>query len=184
MEYQRVTEILYPFTGMKYIDPTILENAAVRGTKVHNICEGIVNGIDGWEIPEELKGYVDSFRKWWGKGHDVVEVEKRFYCDELGITGQVDLILKTKKGHVIVDLKTSLQESKSWMLQGSAYSYMAREAGFDVQEIIFIRLRRDGSEPKFHHYKENIELYKECLNVYRHFYGRKPKKRNKIKKPD
>jgi len=178
MKHQRVTEILYPFTGMKYIDPVILENAAARGTKVHKICESIIEGIDGWGVPDELEGYVSSFRQWWKKGHEVVAVEKRMFCDKLGITGQADIIIKDeKKGLTIVDLKTSQSESKSWMLQGSAYSYLAKQMGYDVKNILFIRLRRDGSAPKFHEYEENFQLFEECLNVYRYFYGRKPRKR-------
>lgn len=171
MQYQRVTEVLQPFTGIKYIEKTILENAAVRGTKVHKICEGIVNGIDEWNIQEEYKGYVESFKKWWNLGHEVISSEERFYCDDLKITGQVDLIIKKRDKAIVIDLKTSMNESKSWMLQGSAYSYLAKKKGYPVKDILFIRLRRDGSEPKYHLYEENIELFKDCLNVYRYFYG-------------
>lgn len=175
MEHLRVTEVLYPFSGLKYVDPTILENAAARGTKVHKICEGIVNGIDGWDCDEELTGYVQSFRKWWGRGQDVLACEERMFCDDLGITGKTDLIVNFQNRTYIVDLKTSMSESKSWMLQGSVYSYLAKKAGYEIQGIMFMRLRRDGSEPKYHYYEENMDLFKECLNVYKYFFAKKPR---------
>lgn len=173
MHYYRVTEILYPFSGLKFVDSQVLENAAVRGTKVHNICEGIVKGLEPWDIEENLSGYVDSFKKWWRKGHEVLAVEKRFYCEDLGITGQVDLILKTPKGDVICDLKTSQQESKSWLLQGSAYSYMASKSGYSPKTIMFLRLKRDGSYPKEHFYAENMDLFRKTLDVFEYFHATK-----------
>ncbi len=188
MEYQRVTEILYPFSGLKYVDPTILENAAARGTRVHKACEAIASGLEGWELPSEFQGYIASFRSWFDRGHKIIAIEERMFCDELGITGQVDLIVEEPEenligdeaqGVFIVDLKTSQNEAKSWMLQGSAYSYLAKQIGYHVKGIMFLRLRRDGSPAKEHHYDENMDLFRECLNVYRYFYGRKTKKKGK-----
>lgn len=173
MHYYRVTEVLYPFTGLKFVNTEVLENAAARGTKVHSICEGIVRGLDPWNLKDELAGYVESFQKWWGKGHDVKAIEKRFYCDKLGITGQVDLILETPRGDIICDLKTSQQESKSWLLQGSAYSYMAKNAGYDVKDIMFMRLRRDGKYPAIHFYQENMDLFRKTLEVFEYFHATK-----------
>lgn len=44
-DYTRVTEVLYPFSGLSNIKPDILANAARRGTRVHDICEGIMKGL-------------------------------------------------------------------------------------------------------------------------------------------
>lgn len=176
MDYLRVTEILYPFSGLKYVDAEVLERACVRGTKVHKICEGIVRGIEGWEIPEDYQGYIKSFRSWWDQGRIISSIEERFYCDDLCITGQVDLVVEGPKGAMIVDLKTSQQESKSWWLQGSAYAYLAKKKGYDVKEIMFLKLNRDGKPAREYFYEENMELFSECLNVYRYFYGKRPRK--------
>jgi len=181
MEYLRVTEILSPFSGMQYVDKQVLENACVRGTRVHKACEGIAKGIDGWDLPEEYQGYVDSFKKWFGRGKNFAEVEKRLYCPKLGITGQIDFIVKEPGGCIIVDLKTSQRESKSWLLQGTAYSYLAKQAGYDVKGIMFLKVGRDGSEPKQYLYKENMKLLTEVIDVYKYFYGRKGKRRAKKK---
>jgi len=175
MDFLRVTEILSPFTGIKYVDKAVLENAAVRGTKVHAYCEAIARGVGMWDIPQDHQGYVDSFMYWWGNGRKVLDIEKRFYCKDLGITGQVDLVTQEKDGIYIVDLKTSAQESRSWCLQGSAYSHMAKAFGYDVKKIMFLKLLKDGKPAKEYFYDENMELFKECLSVYRHFYGKKSK---------
>lgn len=182
MEYLRVTEMLSPFSGMQYVDKQILENACVRGTRVHKACEGIAKGLDGWDLPEEYQGYIDSFKKWHDKGQEYLEVEKRLYCSELGITGQIDFIVKGSDGCLIVDLKTSQRESKTWLLQGTAYSYLAKKAGYDVKGILFLKVERDGSEPKAYLYDENMDLFMEVYNVYKYFYGRKGKRRKKVRK--
>lgn len=43
-DYTRVTEILKPFSGLDRIPKDIVANAARRGTKVHDVCEGIIRG--------------------------------------------------------------------------------------------------------------------------------------------
>ena len=65
--YIRVTNVLYPFSGLDKIDSEIVAHAAQRGTKVHKICEGIIQGLGELGVEEETKGYVESFKKWWEK---------------------------------------------------------------------------------------------------------------------
>ena len=146
--YLRVTKVLYPFSGLDKIDADIVANAGERGTKVHTICEGIISELGEHGVEDETWGYVESFKKWWSLGHDVIRMEHRFYDDELQITGQVDLILHTPDGLAIVDLKTSYRPSKTWQAQGSAYAYLAKKAGYDIQKIFFLHLNKHGKEPK------------------------------------
>ena len=86
------------------------------------------------------------------------------------ITGQVDMIIETPKGAVILDLKTSAKESKTWPLQGSAYAYMARKAGYDIRGIQFLHLNKFGTEPNLIEYEDNFDLFKKCFDVYQYFY--------------
>ena len=169
-DYTRVTSVLYPFTDLDKIPPNILKNAADRGTKVHEICEGIISGIGEHGVDEETRGYVDSFIQWWSKGHKVVEMEKRFWCDDLKITGQCDLIIDTGDGLAIVDLKTSSKESDTWHPQGCAYAYLARQAGYDIQKIMFIHLFKDGREAKVIEYPVDIGFFFAIFKTYLHFY--------------
>lgn len=154
-----------------------MANAARRGTKVHDICEGIVKGLGEWEVDDEVKGYVESFKLWWNQGIKVLALEKRFYCSKLMITGQVDMIIEAPEGAIILDLKTSAKPSNTWPLQGSAYAYMARQNGYDIKGIHFLHLNKNGYAPELYVYDDQFELFSKCLDVYKHFWGSHGRKR-------
>jgi len=168
--YTRVTSVLYPFSGLEKIDAQIVAHAAERGTKVHKICEGIIQGLGELGVEEETRPYVESFKQWWEKGHEVIMMEQRFWCDELEITGQVDLIIKTPEGLAIVDLKTSRKPSATWAAQGAAYAYLAKKAGHDIQKIFFLHLLRTGKEAKIYEYPIDDSFFFAILRVWNHFY--------------
>lgn len=167
--YDRVTSVLSPFTGMDKIPKHILDAASDRGTKVHALCNGIIEGIEV-EVPEEYKGYVDSFRQ-WANGKDLLPSSGRKFDDELMVTGECDGTY-TKNGILtIFDLKTSQKESKSWPLQGACYSRLYGH--LDLQT--FVILDKHGGSPKeFHYaYEENIGNFMKCLDLYRLFFKNK-----------
>lgn len=168
--YTRVTEVLYPYSGLQHIDPKVLANAARRGTRVHQACEAIVTGEGAWGVDEEIAGYVKSFEKWWYMGHTVLAMEQRFFCDKKMITGQCDMILDTPQGAVILDIKTPMRPSKTWPLQGSAYAYLARAAGYNVSGIQFLKVDKNGKDPTVYNYKDEWEMFEKCLDVYNMFF--------------
>lgn len=169
--YKRVSHILYPFSGLQHIDADIVAHAAERGTKVHKTCEGIILGLGELGVDEETKPYVESFKKWWEKGVKVLELEKRFWDDELCLTGQVDMIIETPEGHTIVDLKTSSKPSKTWAVQGAAYAILARKSGYNVTKIQFLHLSKTGKEPKVYEYPIDDSFFLAVYRTYQHFYG-------------
>lgn len=169
-DYIRVTKILYPFSGLDKIDPEVVAHAADRGTRVHKICEGIISGIGEFGVDNETWGYVESFKKWWFTGINVVAMEQRFWDDELHLTGQVDLIIETPEGLAIVDLKTSSRPSKTWQAQGCAYAYLAKNAKYDIKKIKFIHLNKHGKEPKIYEYDVDDGFFLACYRVYNHFF--------------
>lgn len=168
--YQRVTSILYPFSGLEKVPKEILENAAERGTRVHHICEAIIRGLGEFDIDEVTEGYVESFKKWWEQGHTVKMIEERFWDDELKITGQVDLILEQEEGLAIVDLKTSYKPSKTWAAQGAAYAYLAKKAGLEITKIFFLHLKKDGSLPSLYEYPVDDNFFFSIHRTWEHFY--------------
>lgn len=170
IKYTRVSTILEPFSDFKNINPQVLQNACDRGTKVHKICEGIMLGLGEYDVSEDIKGYIDSFNHWWGEGKEVLHVERRFWCNKYFITGQVDLVMNTEEGLVIVDLKTSAKSSKTWPIQGSAYHYLASKAGLHINKILFVQLRKNGKPPKIHEYKPDIDFFLSIYNVYKYFF--------------
>lgn len=169
--YLRVTTVLYPFSGLDKIDPEIVNRAAKRGTKVHRICEAIASGLGEHGVDDECRGYVDSFKKWFESGIDIVEIERRFWDDEFCITGQVDFIIRLTDGSLaIVDLKTSSKVSKTWRGQGSAYAYLARKAGFDIKHIMFLHLSKTGGNAKVYSYPVDDAFFFSIYNTYKYFY--------------
>ncbi len=174
-DYLRITHVLYPFSGLSMINPEIVAHAAERGTKVHKICEAIVSGLGEFGIDDETWGYVESFKQWWEKGIEVVSMEERFWDDELHVTGQVDLIIRTPEGHAIVDLKTSSRPSKTWPVQGCAYAMLAKDAGYDIKKIYFLHLNKHGKEPKIYEYPVDDSFFLAVYRVYKHFFHKEPK---------
>jgi len=168
--YTRVTAVLSPFSGLDKIDPEVVRKAGERGTLVHKICEAIISNI-GEFGSEDVKGYITSFKKWWEQGHEVVEMEKRFYDDELKLTGQIDLILNTPDGLAIVDLKTSYKPSKTWKAQGSAYAYLASKGGYNIKKIYFLHLNKFGKFPMIYEYPVDDNFFLNIFEVYKYFFG-------------
>lgn len=171
--FTRVTDVLSPYSGLEKVDKEILARAADRGTRVHAACEALMMDLGNWSIEEDIQGYLISFEKWWSLGHKVLSIEQRFYCSELLITGQVDVIIETELGAVVLDLKTPQRPSKTWPLQGSAYAYLARKSGYNVQGIQFLQLDKHGEEPTLHIYDDQFEMFKKCLDIYNHFFKKK-----------
>lgn len=169
-DYTRISTILQPFTGLDKIPQDIVEKAADRGHKVHKICESIVLGFGDLGVDEQTKPYVDSFKQWLEMGHDIYQIEQRFFDDDLKITGQVDLLLKCKENVLIIDLKTSYKPSKTWPIQGAAYAYLARKNGLPVNQIQFLHLSKAGKFPKIYEYPLNDKLFLSVVETYNHFY--------------
>jgi hypothetical protein len=93
----------------------------------------------------------------------------------------MDLIIDSPDGAVIIDYKTSYQPSKSWPIQGSAYAYLARKAGYNVTGIRFLHLNKLGLKPDIYDYPDQFDIFSKCLDVYNYFYKPTPKKKSGTK---
>lgn len=176
--YRRVTEILSPFTDFSMIAPHVLENAADRGSRTHHFCELYIKNLLIEPVDEDCKPYFESFVQWYDFVVDkVLHVEKRFYCDDWRITGQVDLICKLKNSDsvYIVDLKTPQSSSKTWQLQTAAYKYLAeKNLGIEIDYRGCLMLRKDGEVPKmcgYPNHKEDLELFFSACKLNSFFGG-------------
>jgi hypothetical protein len=172
--YLRVTDVLFPFSGLGQIDSLILQRAAERGTKVHAICDAIIQGIGYPEPEESILGYVESYLC-WNQDKNWFPKPDRFFCDTLGITGECDAVYRENGNMVLVDFKTSSQESKTWKLQGSAYAYLARKNGYTIDRIEFVKLEKGGKPAKVFVYEEDFEMFLKCLEIYKYFFKGKVK---------
>lgn len=168
--YIRVTDVLGFFSKFHLIDPQVLSNAAERGKEVHGIIDMIIAKVPEFSRRQDTEGYIESFKKWGRKRF--LPKPDRFFCDELGITGECDAIYQEEDGGlVLVDFKTPVIESKGWLLQCSAYAYMARKRGHDIKRVEVVRLSKTGSKPKIYVYEENFPLFLKCLEVYKYFFN-------------
>lgn len=169
-DYVRVTSVLKPFSGLYKVPTDILNAAAQRGSRVHTICDALINDLGLLDIDESLYGYIYSFEK-WSKDKIFIPKPDRFYCDKYMITGEIDGIYQDG-GLVLFDIKTPLKESKTWPLQCSAYAYLARLKGFNIKRIEVIKLSKEGKEPTVYHYEENLDMFLKCLELYKHFFNK------------
>ncbi len=182
--YDRVTEVLRPFTGVEFVDKDILDTAAERGNKVHSYIEGYLKGIHFQFEDEVIAPYVQSFKKFWEASSHAFKdgniiLEKRLFCSQKKITGKADVIIEvkgqTKEEDItyIIDWKTSVSKNKSWALQGAAYKYLCIEEGYEnVEAVLFVRLSKHGKSAtinKDENYEENLEIFLKCLDLYRYF---------------
>jgi hypothetical protein len=170
-EYDRVTSVLSPFSGMDKIPAQILENAAKRGTLVHSIIDQIIDGFDVCkdEVPEHIRGYIESFGE-WNILREYVKNPGRIFCEKLKITGLCDCLYKNDDGLTLVDFKTSAKEGPTWYLQGSAYAYLLKNQGYHITNIEFVKLDKKGTEPISYFYQGSFKTFEECLKIYRIFF--------------
>jgi hypothetical protein len=174
-EYIRVTDVLFPFSGLKGIDKTILKKAGERGQKVHELCTSFVQGLGVFDIPKECAPYFESFKD-WDNANSLAQFPGRLYCDKYGITGEIDGVYfcPERKKYILFDWKTSAKESKTWKLQGSAYAYLLRQSGqFDVGGIEFVKLSKTGGKPEVFKYEEDFGTFLKCLDLYHYFFKEK-----------
>lgn len=167
--YSRVSSILKPLCNFKGIPKHVLENKASIGTRVHEAIKQCVDGQAPVALVEVAdKGYFHSFEKWRDYFDPVfLESERRYCCDEKRFTGAIDAIvkLKGKEKAVLVDFKTSAQESPIvWPRQGHFYYYLASKTLKELDDrVLFIQLHKDGSMPTIFEYKIKEIIMKECL---------------------
>lgn len=174
--YARVSDILKPFVDFSGISQEILNNKAALGTSVH---DAINKEIEGHMVVLEGKAgrYFHSFEKWRAIINPVfVETEVRYYCDEKMVTGCIDALahLEGEKKAVLIDFKTSAQESPTWIMQAHLYYYLLIAAGKDVSDrFLFIKLDRDGALPKVFQYKFDCSIAKKCMKAIDDFWEKR-----------
>ncbi len=190
-DYDSISDILSPFTTLKNIDPDIVANAAKRGRVVHTLCTHLCEKI-GY-FPDEVEamvrvfarneehavkelakvnGFMESFSKWLDKTNPKkVIIPEKIYNDYYMIKGIPDLIyLNQDDRWGLSDFKTPETKSKTWLLQLSAYAFLARKARFEVDFIEILQLDVKGNQAKVIPYEEDFTLFKGVLSTYRHFY--------------
>lgn len=175
-EFDRVSSVLQPFSGVEFVPEDILATAAEKGIKVHKIIEGIIKGFEE-KVDYALEEYIKSFKRFWSfnenafKDYDLI-CEKRYFCEEKMISGKPDLVAISDDKVLVFDWKTSQGEHSSWKLQSAAYTYLLQVNDIkNTKPIIFMSLSKYGAPPKLYKYtyEDNICTFFKCLDIYRFF---------------
>lgn len=171
--YTRVSDIIKIGSDLSHIPAHILENKCRIGSNVHDTIAAMIESIY-IDSDEDAKGYIKSWELWNTHNNDhieYIETEKRFYCDDLMITGCVDAIAEIGDYRFILDYKTSAQpDLKKWALQGCFYNYLAKKNGYETDDhVFFLHLKKDGSYPKEIEVFCNEELWEDALHFYEVF---------------
>lgn len=176
--YIRVSTIIAHLTGGYHgIPAKILKNKAEIGTIVHSLCQKYVMGED--DVTTEntrARNYFECFKKFYSAGifDSVIACEERFFDDDLGITGQIDLICSAPDKNdqpYIIDLKTSAQPNHlTWEIQGCLYAYMVSKTRPELNiadQVIFVQLKESGSASCFHfNWKKRLDEIIEIISEF------------------
>lgn len=149
-----------PYNDFSKVPPQTLENAQRRGSLTHDFCELHALGLLIEPIPDEIKGYFESFENWFDTYVDtVINTEERLYHEEYLLTGQYDMLCTLKGAPndlVLIDYKTCYLYSKTWQVQTRAYTMMLERTRslHDIRRIA-LKLDKDGNFPKLSEFTDD-----------------------------
>lgn len=158
---------------------TFLDRASLIGTVVHKAIEEYlkenknldINTIDK-DIRNEVYNAYNSFLEWWviisNNNYILLLQEEVLTCKYFG--GTLDLLIQINGKVYLVDFKTSNHPSYKYTLQASAYRYMLRELGINIDGVIILMLNKN--KVKFNEIfydlsdKTNEEYFKYCEECF------------------
>tara|TARA_B100000035_G_scaffold235570_1_gene203812 strand:- start:308 stop:985 length:678 start_codon:yes stop_codon:yes gene_type:complete len=185
-EYPSITTVLSPRNKeglMKWrkkvgndVATHIANKAAVRGSKVHKMCEDYLNGLDMEKHKKDFLPYClfnELKNQTFDNINGVIGQELVLYSDKYKIAGRTDLIANYKGELSIVDFKTSTNERKdsyneNYYIQTSAYAEMFEElTGQPINQIVILVVTEDGIVQEFIKDKqEYIPLLEQTLEEW------------------
>ena len=152
----------------------ISNQAATRGTAVHNMVEDHLNNINVDEVEKYKKQFLprmmfNVLKPELIKINNIRLQESAMYSSDYTVAGRVDCIGEYDGVLSVIDFKTSTKEkSEDWIenyfVQGSAYSQMYKEHfGEEVPQIVILITTEQGTTQVF---KKNPYDYLEKLKQY------------------
>jgi ATP-dependent exoDNAse (exonuclease V) beta subunit len=152
----------------------ISSKAALRGTRVHKICEDYINNDttdfqlnmlmpDLKELFFKIRPIIDE------NLGDVYSQEQALYSHKLRIAGRVDLIGMWNGKLSVIDFKTSTKQKEeeniqNYFMQCTAYALMFSElTGMWIDDIVVLIATEEGSpqifERQIHDYQKPLMQY-------------------------
>jgi len=132
----------------------ISNKASTRGTKIHQLCEDILNNklTDDSSLNYIDKEMFQKFRPLLDDIGVINSIESKLYSDHLRLAGQVDCIAEYKGKVSIIDFKTSMKRKtrsmcENYFIQCCAYAIMFEErTGIPVSQLVIL-MAVEGEEP-------------------------------------
>ena len=187
--YTRISDISSAYAGYSKIPKEFLDNAASRGTLVHNIIRDILRDIpvdeSEWDHDgKSVKGYVDSFRRFWNHDWNILAIEQRYNESDLKISGEMDLLAEIDGKVTLIDWKCTAKTGKHWKIQGSGYTAICEKPHFilhddnteewcnpiHIDRVWFVRLESIGISPDIVEIEPNIDLFLSAFELYQEFF--------------
>ena len=155
----------------------ISRQASVRGTKIHKLCEDILNNKeeDTSKLSLLEKTTFQSFRPLLDRINNIHAQEIALYSDHLRLAGRVDCIAEFDGKLSVIDFKTSGKpKQKEWITnyfaQAAAYAIMYEErTGIPVNRSVILIAVEDSEPQVFIERRDNY--VKELLDA-RNYYER------------
>lgn len=175
--YRHVTDIIDIFQKFTTTKKK-LDEYADRGTQVHNAITAHLTG-QFYVTNATTENYFSAYEKFNQENkYEIVEVQKRYFCDKLMITGEIDALFRYEGDRLptINDFKTSRLENKQmWQLQGAFYRYLMKVNGIDVEnKFRFIQLGGTYGMYFIREYEFTESLMDVChaaLTAHKYFYA-------------
>lgn len=148
--YPSVTEICEPisFKKLDALSKNILDNAARRGAKVHEILSQfvVVDDFDINEVDTESFPYFSAFVEWWRTYRPTTLFSEYVLGDSgLGYCGTCDFIGIIDGRVVLIDFKTTSSiDSKYLAVQLAGYKRLLEARGICVDKTCVLHLKKDG----------------------------------------
>ena len=147
-ELPSVTTIMEPINHDKYegIPKGVLNNAASKGTAVHNSIENYLKfGID--DIEPEYRGYFDAFLAFEEKYKpEVIRSEIRMYHKLFKYAGTGDLLCKIDGKLILIDYKSTAEiYEMPCRVQLEAYWQALASHGIKPDDKWILHLKKDGT---------------------------------------
>jgi genome maintenance exonuclease 1 len=112
----------------------IMNRAATRGTKFHNMMEAYLRNEDGFleGVMPDMKQSFRDMQETLDLVDNIRYIESPLYSEKLGVAGRTDCIAEFAGVPSIIDFKTSTKEKKAewienYFEQGTAYALMYEE---------------------------------------------------------
>ena len=161
----------------------VARTAAVRGTKVHHMCEDYLNN-KYFNYPTEWEKHKKNFLPYClftqlkeqglSKIDNIHAQEAGLYSDKYKVAGRVDCIAEYDGVLSIIDFKTSTKErnddwNENYYIQCSAYAEMYEErTGTEINQIVILCVTEDGTVQEFVKEKYDfLEMITESVSEWR-----------------